>query len=705
MKIFTVFLLSLFATISANAAAWSLPATAQGVWPVGQAAGTPGGTGIPGGIDQYLAGGANDPAVTGTVHDVTASPYNADPTGTVSASAAVAAAWAAAVPGDVVYFPAGRYRFESGAINTGYKDNVYIRGAGSSSVTWVVATTQVIVQWGSPGSMNSSPKTVTGTKTKGTATLTVDETSLYTVGDLVTVAYENETNSARIQAGAPPVWTSLGWPEARAMTARVTGKTSTTVTIDPGLPADATNLALTLYRYSLSGPNWITSGIGVSGISVEFEGTNHPLAVFNVQTADYCWFYDVKFLNWSMNSANGSGIALSAAYRCEVRKCSFAAIPDVSSDGAIGIGNLTSSAIYDNIITGGWGTWIYDNGNSVNNVYAYNYAPGLNSIFHNAHPSLNLVEGNYAYNHQSDGYHGSSSDNVVYSNFFYGGGTGEAGWYSLMLHRFKRRYVIARNFFGEDGVLTGRIAWGWPNFNPFADGFAGPTGLSNQVGQQDRSQPGYGTYAYTIASGDVSVGDFWDDWETTGTLTTRTSDTVGVFTVSGGRWFVGSGGTGGQVWPRVWWSNKASGVGAIGSSSVTAVSGSQVTLSLPGGVLPDEGTAVQMYQGPGGWQERDLDVQASSTVTHNYFAAGSGTGSVQNSSGDTFPNSLAWAAKPSWFGSLAWPPFNVDNVATADPERIPAGYRYLNGNEDYLGGGGAANATIQTLNVGTFAFP
>ena len=703
--------LFLFCAVAAYGADWAVPSTAQGWWTPNTAEGTPG-TGIPGGFEQYLAGGASDRAVTGTVIDVTQAPYNADPTGVASVSTAVGAAWTAASPGDVIYFPPGTYRFESSAINTQYKDDVTIRGASSSTVTWVIATTSNVIQWGSPGEANQSPQTVTGTKTKGTTTLTVSDTSGYTVGDHVSIAYENETNNTRIQAGAPPVWTSLGWPEARKLYAKVTGKTGSTVTIDPGLPADATNLTLKVYRYALAGDSWITSGVGIENISISFASSSHPLAVFQVTTGEYCWFYDVRFLNWSMNASNGSCISLFSAYRCQIQKCYFNASESVSSDGAIGVGSMTSSLIVDNIIKGGFETWVYDNGNSVNNVYALNYAPGLKSIFHNAHPSQNIVEGNYAYMHQSDGYHGSSSDNVLYGNFFYGGGTGSTGWWSIILNRFKRRYVIARNFLGEDGVTTGRIGWGFPNFNLDATGFAGPTGLSDQVGEQDYSQPGYGIYEYTIVSGDVSAGDFWADWEITGTLTTRTSDTVGVFTVSGGNWFTGDTGTGGQIWPRIWWTSKASGIGSIGGSqagTVTAVSGSQVTISFASGTLPDQGTAVQLYTGPGGSQEKDLDVQPSSLEVHNYYGNGSGTGSIQASSGDTFPASLVWSSKPAWFGSLDWPPFDVDNAATADPERLPAGYRQINGNEDYLGGAATpqyspvpgAYATAQTVTITT----
>lgn len=36
-------------------------------------------------------------------------------------------------------------------------------------------------------------------------------------------------------------------------------------------------------------------------------------------------------------------------------------------------------------------------------------------------------------------------------------------------------------------------------------------------------------------------------------------------------------------------------------------------------------------------------------------------------------------SKPSWFGSLAWPPYDPRNPSASDPNRIPAGYRFSTG--------------------------
>ena len=680
--LFAIFLL---AATFARAADWAVPSTAQGWWTPNTAEGTPG-VGVPNGIDQYIAGGINDRATTGIVIDVTAAPHNADKTGVTDTSAAIWSAIMSASEGDVVYLPPGRYKLTQRlGLSYANRQNITIRGAGPSLTTIYMSRAgdpQGMIWTVDAGYLVSASQTVTGTKTKNTATLNVSSTAQFSSGNFAWLWFENETDNARIIAGSPPVWTSVGSDEKRRQLVRIMSKTSTTLTVDPPLTGDATNLALRIVDYGY--PNQKLVGWGFEDFSVEFDSAAHPMQAFNLAATQYCWFYNVKFPNFSRPEAgqNGSCIKISDSYRCEIRKCVFIGETGSGGDGLIETGGNSSVLITDNIFLGPVQYQTYDSGNSNNTVISYNYAEGNVAGRHDAHPTLNLVEGNYSYWAQSDAYHGSSSDNTYYSNVFYGGGTGSTGWFSLWIGAFKRRYVVARNMLGEDGVSSARIGWGMKNYNTNGIGFAGPTGLSNQVGQAVWNQPGYGAFEYIIQSADVFSGDFWADWKITGTLTTKISSTEGVFAVSGGRWVVGA-----DIYPKVWWNSKANSAGGVGKSAVTNVSGSNITMTFSeGDALPDAGTSVLIFTGPLGYQEIDLDAQASATVIHNRFGSGSGTGSIQNSSGDTFPSSLAWSAKPSWVGTLPWPPFNPDNVATQDPERLPAGYRYLNGNEDYLGG-------------------
>jgi hypothetical protein len=586
------------------------------------------------------------------------------------------AAVLAASPGDVIYFPAGEYNFTSGYVRSDYKDDLTIRGAGTGLTTLYVATSDPLIQTSVPQDYGTSPQTVSSTKTKGTAILTVPSGTSYSTGDFARVEYENEVDNARIQAGAAPVWSSGGYPWSRKLTARVVTSSSGSITIDPPLPGDATHLAL---KISKRGDSNSTTGWGFEDFSVEFDPDAHSIQGFLITAAQYCWWYNVHFVNWSMNAGNSSCIKLTDSYRCEIRKCRFSSVTPASSDGAIELGANSSHRIIDNIFEGGFGDMIYSSGNDVNCVIAYNYAAAGNlTIFHNVHPSLNLVEGNAGKTHHSDGYHGSSSHNTLYGNWFWGPS-------AVVLNRFKRNYVIARNTLGHDGVRKGSISWGNPNIsNGDASGFAGPTGLSDQVGQIDFMQYVGTPNTYVIQESDVFAGSFWRDWEMTATLTDRQTETNGIFTVSGGDWFVGQHPSGaGSLAPVIHWNSKANRM--PGRGTVTNVSGSNVTITHSSGTLPMEGTVVQVYNFNVGWQERDLDVKASSTVVHTREAIEAGGGTVVNSSADTFPASLFLTSKPAWFGSLELTPFDPDDPGTQDATLIPAGYRAINGNEDYLG--------------------
>lgn len=86
------------------------------------------------------------------------------------------------------------------------------------------------------------------------------------------------------------------------------------------------------------------------------------------------------------------------------------------------------------------------------------------------------------------------------------------------------------------------------------------------------------------------------------------------------------------------------------------------------------------------------DVTVTNTIhlhgNWDYF-----TDSIINKAGEdtTLPSSLAYAAKPAYFGSLSWPPFNPSNPDAASPDDIPAGYRFINGQDppaDAGSGGG-----------------
>lgn len=80
--------------------------------------------------------------------------------------------------------------------------------------------------------------------------------------------------------------------------------------------------------------------------------------------------------------------------------------------------------------------------------------------------------------------------------------------------------------------------------------------------------------------------------------------------------------------------------------------------------------------GPSGFQELDLDVEATLVLKGNRNLNSGTIPANESLGGDTLPSSLYLAAKPAWFGNLAWPAFDPANP-NAKIEAIPAGYRYL----------------------------
>jgi hypothetical protein len=98
---------------------------------------------------------------------------------------------------------------------------------------------------------------------------------------------------------------------------------------------------------------------------------------------------------------------------------------------------------------------------STGNVFAYNYCHdstiqgvvgcSINSN-HGAHSSFNLYEGNVSPKFQSDGYHGSSSHDTLFRNWFHGtSDKTKLFWICVNLNRFTRNYSLVGNVLGSKG--------------------------------------------------------------------------------------------------------------------------------------------------------------------------------------------------------------------------------------------------------------
>ncbi|MFM7023180.1 MAG: Ig-like domain-containing protein [Flavobacteriales bacterium] len=134
-----------------------------------------------------------------TVYDVTKAPYNADKTGTNDATSAIQSAIDAAQnnEGGVVYLPAGTYKINPGAGSQALrisKSNTYLKGDGVGK-TYILNTSyemnnKSIIKVTGSASWTNLPSTkamLTADVMKPVNVISVDNTSLFAVGDLIIV--------------------------------------------------------------------------------------------------------------------------------------------------------------------------------------------------------------------------------------------------------------------------------------------------------------------------------------------------------------------------------------------------------------------------------------------------------------------------------------------------------------------------------------
>ncbi|HYD48192.1 MAG TPA: hypothetical protein VEB21_07590 [Terriglobales bacterium] len=194
-------------------------------------------------------------------------------------------------------------------------------------------------------------------------------------------------------------------------------------------------------------------------------------------------------------------------------------VPTGSSKGGIEVAVVSNCAIYDNITyRSGQGGGIF--GQAVNgstgNVYAYNaFVEDQTGVTgnHFAHPTLNLVEGNWMPNARNDNYHGSNSHDTYVGNAITGirvpdttgwntatglptkhlasmvtgtitsSGTGAAGGYCVALLRWSRDMQLMNNILGCPGWITADTSYiglGYPNIG--TSGFTVKSSFNGYLG-------------------------------------------------------------------------------------------------------------------------------------------------------------------------------------------------------------------------------
>jgi len=584
--------------------------------------------GVPGGIQHRTR-----------LIDVTQAPYNADNSGAQNASLAIQAAVKSASYGDAVFLPAGIYRLDTTIYIGADKDGVTVRGAGMEATILDVRTNMAFsvgsgsdYKWTWPTSEN----VVLDGLVKGSSTVTLGSTSAFSVGQVINIAFDNLVSDSLIEAGYVPTVSVGGFGLLRKQKARVTAKTSTSLSFFPPLyyvPPPGLAARVNVARQQ-------ADFVGIEDLTIDGANgaTNFPIMFEQCYGS---WIEGVKVVN-----TKNYGVYLTNCLNCEIRKC---VIRDRKTGGTNGagvlVGSVSACLIEDNIVLNIFPA-IEVTYSSTGNVFAYNVLEnsigGTLNTNHAPHNSFNLYEGNVTPNIQSDGYFGGASDDTLFRNWIHGTNlTRSFRTFRVSLNRFTRNYSIIGNIIGETGMTVGA---------PYSFG-----------------NPNMGNASFT-GSCEPSSGRFWKDWNSRAVLSKRESDTAGTLTMKSGDFYVG------QLIYLVWENGNSRIQLSVGSKSGNII----VFANGIGNVLPMENTEFEVYTGPSGYQELDGDVQKTTIVKANYNFLDRAIPANERLTNESLPASLFRNAKPPYFGSLPWPAFDPLNPNPSFAS-IPAGYRYANG--------------------------
>lgn len=571
--------------------------------------------------------------------NVTESPYFADNTGATDAQPAIQQAIDDCYLNgsvDGVYCPAGTYRLEASLTMGAAFDGKTIKGDGSTTIfmdyfgaPFLVGSASGTTDFGD----TFADRTITAGLTKGSETITIaGSTTNFPVGRVMVIMAQSSTdiNYPQIDVGGADVWTETA---IVTQAVRIVSKGANTITFWPPLHEAYTGTCIVRFL------TFQAEGIGMEDFKIDCTNTSTLRAIY----AANCFGSWVKGVE--VTQSNNYGIAFENMLNCEMRTCY---IRDGKITGSNGAGVLWSGAhsclMIDSISVETFPMWEINGGSG--NVFAYNLTgeDAQTNTNHGPFNQYNLYEGNAIGFMISDGYFGGEGRQTQNRNYYY-----SATIPGVNLRRFSREFSLVGNIVG-----------------------VGPLGLD-----------GYPNIGNTNFDGTASLinADPWRDYQMTGELTTRTDDTHGEITLNSGDLYYTPAGAPHNF--GIYWgsppSNRAFGT-VTSYNSGTKVAAVTITL----GTLPVLSTDLNVFPGSyydgdpaeGSYQEKDLDVEATTIDKGNHVVDLNTTSST---GGDTVETSYIFDSKPEWFASLPWPPYDYLNPGTASIENIPAGYRFVNG--------------------------
>lgn len=372
-----------------------------------------GNVGVPGGI----------PTTRATIFKNIVSDLGADPTGATDCSAIIQNALQTCPQNQVVYIPEGTFKIAALVyMRPPSRSNRTLRGAGMGrTILKLTDGVDHVIEVGNSGG-NGGPwqHAITAGATKGSNSITVDNTTNFVPGALISIQPANPTWEHRLS-------NDFNYNSLRNITVtfKVRSKTSTTVTFDPPCPFDFSGMNPVAVAYDTN-PSTVCMpvvGFGIEDLTFDLTGTHAFCAVKFTRTWG-CWLK-----NTEIKGAYSRHVYCDTAVRCEFRGLYHHDFQGSGSnhEGLDFITGCCWNLVEDSIFgpNGGAPPIILGDGGGgcTGNVFGYNYCFGNSStgyydisLNHGAHNMLNLVEGNVIQVYQDDGYFGSCSHNTLFRN-------------------------------------------------------------------------------------------------------------------------------------------------------------------------------------------------------------------------------------------------------------------------------------------------
>lgn len=451
----TILLCCLLAT-TAGAQSFTIPSARSIDWTQ---------VGIPGGIPNVTTVHAN---LTGTI----------DATGVTDVHAAVQSAMDGCPSNQVVILPAGTINV--GATGLHLRNGVVLRGQGTGTLIIPAAgVTNIIWIDNSPIFVGYDATNLISGYTKGSTTLVVAGVPAdLQVGEQIQIQQNNDpslVNPVGIDGSAGD-WCLGQWVTVIAIVGN-------TLTIDVPLYYTYSSTFNPRIRWNLAYQNPTQNNIqyaGLENVTVSNTDANCSANVeFNF--AAFCWVKNITSMNGSI-----SHVWTYNSFRCEVRDSIFTNImaPITSSRGyglQTGTPNSgfpcdkTTAMLIENDAWYNCRCSILLGYGASGCVIGYNYFPNTFSEsptilkqdvgYHSAHSYMNLVEGNIGTKINADNFHGSSSHNTIFRNYWRGQDAAQVSVSSLASVECDFNqwdYNIVGNVLGFPGVVSLMLTYSNP---------------------------------------------------------------------------------------------------------------------------------------------------------------------------------------------------------------------------------------------------